>query len=44
MTGVEIVVVFCLLSIIAFAWNVLADMGHVDVPEVPVFETIEELI
>lgn len=47
MTGIEFIVVFCLLSVIGFAWNVLADMGHVEVlevSEVPLLEAVDELI
>lgn len=47
MTAIEFIVVFCLLSVIGFAWTVLADMGHVDVPEmreVPLLEAVDELI
>lgn len=47
MTVIEFVVVFCLLTVIGFAWSVLADMGHVaviEVREVPLLEAVDELI
>ncbi|NNF64370.1 MAG: hypothetical protein HKN07_08925 [Acidimicrobiia bacterium] len=47
MTGIEFIVVFCLVAVIGFAWSVLADMGHVEpleVRDVPLLEAADELI